>query len=218
MDLPLFQRSAHALAPHFKRFAALGLAGGTAEELRALGCQAEGTMFAGTDGVNTHKGAIYSLALLLFAAGTLLAHGGTLLPMVAETAGELSPPAGTHGSAVRERYGIGGVREEAVAGFPTLRRCYETLAKEGELAALLQSMALLEDTTLYHRGGEEGAAFVRARAAAILAAPAAQREQLALQLDQELIGRNLSPGGSADMLALALFLRSLQPMMEEEWL
>jgi len=216
MDLPMFRRSAEALLPHFRRFAALGLARGTAEELRQLGRQAEEAMFSATGGVNTHKGAIYSLALLLYAAGELLVSGGTLLLTAANAAAKLSPPEGTHGSAVRKRYGVGGVREEAVAGFPVLRRCYETLQQEGELAALLRSMTLLSDSTLYHRGGAEGAAFVRAGAEKILVAPAAERVALAQEMDAALIRRNLSPGGSADVLALSLFLQTMLPLMEPE--
>ena len=103
-----------------------------------------------------------------------------------------------------------------MAGFPTLRRCWEVLEAEGVLAALLWSMAHLEDTNLYHRGGEVGAAFVRGEAAAILEAPAEDREALAVALDGELIRRNLSPGGSADLLALALFLQALGRRMEPE--
>ena len=74
-------------------------------------------------------------------------------------------------------------------------------------------MAHTEDSNLYHRGGVEGAAFVKARSAAILAAPVERRISLAQALDDALISRWLSPGGSADLLALALFLRSLPPML-----
>ena len=68
-------------------------------------------------------------------------------------------------------------------------------------------MAHTEDTNLYHRGGVEGAVFVKEQAAAILAAPPEQRIALTQALDDALIDRWLSPGGSADLLALALFLR-----------
>lgn len=214
MDLPLFRRSARALRPHLRRFAQLGLCAAGPETLRQAGCQAERAMLAATGGVNTHKGAIYSLALLLSAAGEVLCRGGQVLPAAARTAGALPPPEGTHGSAVRRQYGVGGVREEAAAGFPTLRGCCAALEREGPLTALLWSMAHLEDTTLYHRGGAEGAACVRCAAGEILAAPAPRREALALDLDRTLVRRDLSPGGSADLLALALFLRALAPLLD----
>ena len=71
-------------------------------------------------------------------------------------------------------------------------------------------MAHTEDTNLYHRGGAEGAAFVKEQAAAILAAPPEQRAALTRALDDALIDRWLSPGGSADLLALALLLRQCE--------
>ncbi len=218
MDLSLFQRSAAALEPHLRRFAALGLEGASPKELRRAGQAAEAAMFAVTGGVNTHKGAVYSLALLLWAAGASFFRGGSLFAIAAAGARALPAARDTHGSAVRARYGLRGVRGEAMAGFPTLRRCWEVLEAEGALAALLWSMAHLEDTNLYHRGGEAGAAFVRGEAAAILEAPAEDREALAVALDGELIRRNLSPGGSADLLALALFLQALGRRMEPETL
>lgn len=216
MDLPLFQRSAAALSPHLRRFAALGLAGASPRTLQRAGQAAEADMLAATGGVNTHKGAVYSLALLLSAAGASFFCEEDMLSLAAAAARALPPARDTHGSAVRARYGLPGVRGEAAAGFPTLRRCCQELTREGELAALLWSMAHLEDTNLYHRGGEAGAAFVQHSAASILAAPAAEREALSTALDDELIRRNLSPGGSADLLALALFLRELSRRMEPD--
>ena len=69
-------------------------------------------------------------------------------------------------------------------------------------------MAHTEDTNLSPRGGAEGAAFVKEPAAAILAAPPEQRVALTQALDDALIECRLSPGGSADLLALALLLSS----------
>ena len=76
MDLPLFRRSAAALEPYFCRFVSLGMAGASPAELQALGRQAEHAMLTATGGVNTHKGALYSFALLLSALGRSLTEGG----------------------------------------------------------------------------------------------------------------------------------------------
>ena len=51
MDRPLFHRSAGALAPYFRQFAALGMAGASPRELQSLGRQAEHAMLAATGGV-----------------------------------------------------------------------------------------------------------------------------------------------------------------------
>ena len=67
-------------------------------------------------------------------------------------------------------------------------------------------MASLEDTNLLHRGGREGLEYVMHTAARISRMPAEKRVEALTVMDRELISRNLSPGGSADMLALAFLL------------
>ena len=216
MDVPLFERSAHALRPCFEEFVRLGLQGASPAALQQAGVRAEQAMFAATGGVNTHKGAIYSGALLLHAAGRLLSgeEEGDLCELAAQTAAAIPAPTGTHGAAVRAC--CGGIRTEAVSGYPTAQAVLRQLRQSGPLDALLLSMSRLDDSTLWHRGGAEGAQLVRSRAADILAAPASEREARTRRLDAELIERNLSPGGSADLLAMAFFLEKALPLLGQE--
>ena len=216
MDVPLFERSAHALRPCFEEFVRLGLQGASPAALQQAGLRAEQAMFAATGGVNTHKGAIYSGALLLHAAGRLLSgeEEGDLCELAAQTAAAIPAPTGTHGAAVRAQ--CGGIRTEAVSGYPTAQAVLRQLRQSGPLDALLLSMSRLDDSTLWHRGGAEGAQLVRSRAADILAAPASEREARTRRLDAELIERNLSPGGSADLLAMAFFLEKALPLLGQE--
>ena len=216
MDVPLFERSAHALRPCFEEFVRLGLQGAAPAALQQAGVRAEQAMFAATGGVNTHKGAIYSGALLLHAAGRLLSgeEEGDLCELAAQTAAAIPAPTGTHGAAVRAC--CGGIRTEAVSGYPTAQAVLRQLRQSGPLDALLLSMSRLDDSTLWHRGGAEGAQLVRSRAADILAAPASEREARTRRLDAELIERNLSPGGSADLLAMAFFLEKALPLLGQE--
>ena len=216
MDVPLFERSAHALRPCFEEFVRLGLQGAAAAALQQAGVRAEQAMFAATGGVNTHKGAIYSGALLLHAAGRLLSgeEERSLCELAAQTAAAIPAPTGTHGAAVRAQ--CGGIRTEAVSGYPTAQAVLRQLRQSGPLDALLLSMSRLDDSTLWHRGGAEGAQLVRSRAADILAAPASEREARTRRLDAELIERNLSPGGSADLLAMAFFLEKALPLLGQE--
>lgn len=216
MDVPLFERSAHALRPCFEEFVRLGLQGASPAALQQAGVRAEKAMFAATGGVNTHKGAIYSGALLLHAAGRLLSgeEEGDLCELAAQTAAAIPAPTGTHGAAVRAQ--CGGIRTEAVSGYPTAQAVLRQLRQSGPLDALLLSMSRLDDSTLWHRGGAEGAQLVRSRAADILAAPASEREARTRRLDAELIERNLSPGGSADLLAMAFFLEKALPLLGQE--
>ena len=216
MDVPLFERSAHALRPCFEEFVRLGIQGASPAALQQAGVRAEQAMFAATGGVNTHKGAIYSGALLLHAAGRLLSgeEERSLCGLAAQTAAAIPAPTGTHGAAVRAQ--CGGIRTEAVSGYPTAQAVLRQLRQSGPLDALLLSMSRLDDSTLWHRGGAEGAQLVRSRAADILAAPASEREARMRRLDAELIERNLSPGGSADLLAMAFFLEKALPLLGQE--
>ena len=77
----------------------------------------------------------------------------------------------------------------------------------GVSGALLTLLAEVEDTNLLHRGGREGLRFVQESAADILAGPAEDYALRLAALDAGCVRRNLSPGGSADLLALAFFLR-----------
>ena len=206
MDLPLFLRSIDALTPWFRQITALSLCGAEAAALQAAGREAEASMFRATGGVNTHKGALYSFSVLLAALGRSLTEGGDVFAHAAALAAALTPPQGTHGEAVAICHNVGGARAEALSGFPTAQKAAALLQAHDPLTALLWLMAHTEDTNLYHRGGAEGAAFVKAQAAAILAAPAERRIALTQALDKTLIDRWLSPGGSADLLALALLL------------
>lgn len=213
MDLPLFRRSALALEPWLQRFVRAGLAAETPRQLQALGQQAETAMLAATGGVNTHKGALYSLALLLSALGRCLADGGDPFRRAADTAAALPPARGTHGSAVRAL--CGGVRQEAVGGFPTVRAMLPVLSRQGPLRALLWAMERTEDSTLVYRGGPEGLRYVQQQARLLRDCPDETLPQALERLDEDLIRRNLSPGGSADLLALTLFWHSARV---ERWI
>jgi len=208
MDLPLFRRSAQALRPYFRRAAALGLERADCmPALQRAGLEAEASMYAATDGVNTHKGAIYAFGLILAAEASVLTRGGGLCETAAALASAGVPPeASTHGQQARERYGALGARGEALAGFPHARRAASVLAERGPLAALLTLLAETDDTNLLHRGGREGLRFVQESAANILTGPAEDYASRLEALDDACIRRNLSPGGSADLLALAMLL------------
>ena len=208
MDLPLFEKSIVALRPWFAAFINLGLEGASAQSLHQAGITAEKAMFTATDGINTHKGALYIFALILSAIGRILAIGGTwddVFSQAAKIANQLPVPQGTHGSSVRTC--CGGVRQEAMAGFPHARQMAKMLEEESPQVVLLWSMAHTDDSTLVYRGGLAGLQFVQQQAAEILSAPEDKKGTLMQELDAELIARHLSPGGSADLLSLSLFLQ-----------
>jgi len=208
MDLPLFHRSAQVLQLYFRRAAELGLERADCmPALQQAGREAEASMFAATGGVNTHKGAIYAFGLVIAAQASVLARGGDVCGTAAALASAGVPPeASTHGRQAWERYGAPGARGEALAGFPHARKAAAVLRERGALAALLTLLAETDDTNLLHRGGREGLRFVQEGAADILAGPPEAYACRLEALDAACIQRNLSPGGSADLLALAMLL------------
>jgi triphosphoribosyl-dephospho-CoA synthase len=227
MDLDLLLASAASLHDGYAQMAeAAQRVGAPSAELRGelarIGRAAEARMLDTTGGVNTHRGAIWALGLLTGAAalGT-----GDVCRTAASIASHPDPgaaaPVLTHGALARLRYGSGGARTEAVSGFPHARLAYTTLRgarargateTQARLDALMAVVASLDDTCLLHRGGREGLALAQCGARRVLraggTATRAGRARLA-ELDTALTMRRLSPGGSADLLAAALYLDSL---------
>lgn len=237
MNIDSFYRSAEAIAPHFERMASLALrpfdeAPETlARGLRAQGLMAEEAMRGATKGVNTHKGAIFSMGMLLAGACVHLQTGRPArgeaarlasVGMGAALAAARANPA-TNGERVYAKTGASGARGEAAGGFPAAmgaKAALEGFLKlgypAGDAAALTLSVIMekLYDTNLVHRGGEEGLLFAQREAARINKLPAEERLEALMKLDDAFIERNLSPGGSADVLSLALLLSSLSEYME----
>jgi triphosphoribosyl-dephospho-CoA synthase len=202
--------------------------------LRAHGIECERAMFYATSGVNTHKGAIFSFGLLVAAAGRRFALGqaagsdALCADVAAMTAGVVeceltgSASAATAGQLAFRRHGLTGARGEAASGFATVRGCAlpafrsawqrtgdEQLALSAALVALL---AHNQDTNLVARGGMGGLAYVQAYARNLLDRGGVEAPDFfdaMMRFDDDLIERNLSPGGSADLLAVTWFLARL---------
>ena len=187
------------------------------EALRRRGVQGEKEMFAATGGVNTHKGMVYTLGLLLGGSGRALARGGKPVDRAAElarsdfdeTMAAAAKRGESHGEKLYVQKGIRGIRGEAADGFPhACRAAARLLEGAAAVTVLLELMAELEDTNVLHRAGESGAALVKSEARRILALPEAERETALLKLDEDFIRANISPGGAADTLAAGLFLKA----------
>ncbi|WP_225772279.1 triphosphoribosyl-dephospho-CoA synthase [Inquilinus sp. Marseille-Q2685] len=227
LDLETLRRSARALRPAFRAMAEAARDRvpdqALREELAAIGRAGEVHMMAATGGSNAHRGAIWALGLLL--AGAAIAGPVDTRRIAAAAAAiafwpdRFAPRASSNGERVRQAHGAAGARGEARAGFPhvvdialpTLRasRAAGAAETEARLDALLAVMASLDDTCLLHRGGRPALAAAQSGARAVLAAggTATPAGRAALRaLDADLLSRWVSPGGSADLLAAALFL------------
>ena len=239
MDFFTFQASAAALWPYFETCARVGAETRelspeeTFGKLRILGMLAEGQMLQATGGVNTHKGAIFSLGILCAALGRLgwgcadkpqllLQECSRMAAGLVEKdfAGLTTESAKTTGQKIYMRYGITGVRGQAEAGFPTvlnvgLPKLEEGLEKglslnDAGCAALLAMMASAVDTNLIARSDYETQQRIAQEAAALLEKDPFPGENVLKQMDEDFRKKNLSPGGSADLLAMTYFLHLLK--------
>ena len=234
MDFRTFLRSLQALRPYFPAVTRCGAGLPGLRPLQQLGIAAERDMLAATGGINTHRGAVFNLGLLCAAAGLLVAGG---MPLTADEAcravevfwgeaimdGLRQADGNSHGLEVARRYGSGGARREAASGFPAARRvglpAYRAAMNatgDHELAAIQALFALIatvEDTNLLWRGGSAGLRDGQQAAAAFLAAGgvlARDWRRHAMAIDDEFVRRRLSPGGSADLLGVTLFLDAIE--------
>lgn len=129
----------------------------------------------------------------------------------------------SHGERLFLEHGVTGIRGEAAAGYPALREVllpYLRTRRDGDssdtlLRALVRLMATLEDTNLLHRGGAEGLAWARAEAARVrdLDLGHAELVRELRRLDAEFTRRNLSPGGTADLISLGIYFALLESLM-----
>ena len=199
--------------------------------VRPAGVQCEAAMLQATGGVNTHKGAIFALGLLCAAAGRSVVQGAALTRerlctdvahicaglVERELIGAQAPQ--TAGGRIFKRYGLTGARGEAASGFALVRSValpvYERLRLGGVaedtalLEVLLHLLAVNGDTNLVSRGGLAGLLYVRGCARGLLQkdgvlGPDGLKKMSAF--DDVLIARGISPGGSADLLAVTWFL------------
>ena len=229
LHLGLMHASALSLWPAFKEMAESAIAFGEVgvplrEAIGRIGREGEQAMLATTNGVNTHRGAIWALGLLVTAAALDCSntHASTVALRAARLAildDRFAPRPLSHGAQVAQRYGARGAREEAQLGFPSvLQRALPQLkrsraAGHGEqnarLDALLAIMTQLSDTCVLYRAGEQGLHTMQLGAQAVLdaggGASLAGRRRLH-ELDEQLIALNASPGGAADLLAACLFI------------
>ncbi len=211
MDFGLFEKSVDAIAPFFEKAVMNGFSGGGIKELEKLGIEAENAMFAATNGINTHKGAVFLFLLLLSAYGKCLKNSGNVLSEASAIAEMKELPDDTHGALIRERYGKVGAVYEAKNGFPLAVLGAKALENgESELKTLFEIMSLCDDSTLLYRGGKEALDFVKTSAAKALSLSEKELQKESERLDVEFIKRGISPGGSADILALSFFLSGME--------
>lgn len=239
MDYALMQRSIDTLHPYFVQLARLGFADTlpTHTAIRDIGIEAERAMLAATNGVNTHKGALFSMGLAVVAAAheerktaaneeQILKerNGGedvlvSLQTTIKALAASFPDTNGTHGSKAKLLSkgitAIKGALDNAREGYEMLFAewlpFYIERRKERDAhtlhKTLLRIMCDLDDTNVIYRTDLATAEEVKQEARALLDS----FSKAALKdMDRRYTARNISPGGAADMLSLTIFIGSIQ--------
>lgn len=239
MDYVLMQRSIDTLHPYFVKLALLGCADAlpTHTSIRDIGIEAEKAMLSATNGVNTHKGALFSMGLAVVAAAheerKIAANeeqilkernGGeevlvSLQTTIKALAASFPDTNGTHGSKAKllskGTTAIKGALDNAREGYEMLFAewlpFYIERRKEHDAhtlhKTLLRIMCDLDDTNVIYRTDLATAEEVKLEARALLD----NFSKAALKdMDRHYTTRNISPGGAADMLSLTIFIGSIQ--------
>lgn len=239
MDYALMQRSIDTLHPYFVKLALLGFADTLPSHtsIRDIGIEAEKAMLAATNGVNTHKGALFSMGLAVVAAAheerKIAANeeqilkernGGeevlvSLQTTIKALAACFPDTNGTHGSKAKllskGTTAIKGALDNAREGYEMLFAewlpFYIERRKEHDAytlhKTLLRIMCDLDDTNVIYRTDLATAEEVKQEARAQLDS----FSKAALKdMDRHYTTRNISPGGAADMLSLTIFIGSIQ--------
>ena len=226
MDAHTFMRSLFALRGYFVRIAGLGQVRAPFEALERCGIEAEARMLAATGGINTHRGAIFTLGLVCAAAGAAVGSGlgptpAVLRRMLLQCWGDALAARATRqsslpGGIAARRHGLRSASAEAALGFPVLFEtalpAMRSAAAQGRarhevlLDTLFHVMAVLDDSNLAHRGGLEGLRQAQNAARGFIAAGGAARPDgvaAALEIGRAFVSHRLSPGGAAATLAAA---------------
>ncbi len=235
MDRITFTKSISTLYEYFTNIADAVMFNCSFQDMVDIGIKAEQKMLTATNDINTHKGAIFSLGLLVAATVKTLKNNipltpesiqNTLLNSWSNDIINHPIPNTTHGRKVVNSYNSNGILKEAADGFPIIFNialpCLQHTLKmtENWNCSLIQTffkiLSVLDDTNILFRGGKEALSFVRNEAASFLKNNGVYNQNwytTAKRIHQSFIEKQLSPGGCADMLACTVFLSYLKQLL-----
>ena len=226
MDYALMLESIRALHPYFLKLSLLGFQDQQpdTEQIRTIGIEAEKAMLEATRNVNTHKGALFSLGLAVVAAAQMMKsvrkeekRGKTpdvtsLQHIIKQLACQFPQAKGTHGSTVFEKHPVRGALANAQQGYAQLTTdwlpYYQQLRYDDYQChkTLLHIMSQLDDTNIYYRKDAMTVARVKQLSEELLADFSVDKLSA---MNEQFVSENISPGGSADMLSLTVFIHSI---------
>lgn len=214
------------------------------EKIRHHGMQCEMKMFQATNGVNTHKGIIFSLGILSAVVGNLYKKHGfrnftteVICSQVQKVAKDLTlrdfkdisnKKVLTHGERIYKNFGYKGIRGEVENGFITIQKSAVGVMRNWSinkqlsmndifLEIIINLMAQSQDTNVIIRGGIDSLKRVKFISREFLNLGAMNQFNARRKLEQineEFVNENISPGGSADLLAVSIFLGMIEGIIK----
>ena len=232
MNFLTFADSSAAISFYFEELVQAGFAFQGKEYIQALpiirniGLRMEAAMFQATGNINTHKGLIFLMGLTLFSCGKLYNNFNQFDPqsfrsivrdicrdIVKRELLESKPSNSTHGLDVFHSSGFSGARGEAEGGFRTVFEIGTPyLVGQNQLtdAAMIQCFLAIAsqnmDTNILFRGGHHVLMNFQMLCKAALEDFS---DSNYLKVAEFCRKANISPGGSADLLALSIFFWSV---------
>ncbi len=233
MNHQTFINSINSLKGYFSALSQLGYEDRPFDELKDMGIYQEQKMRAATDNINTHKGAIFNLGFVCAAIGRCIQAD---IPLTAENICEqlvnrwqfdltnrLQREPNSHGQKMFQKYGITGAIEMVANGFDVIRNqalpCfYHTIERtqdfeKASMQTLMTLISVLSDTNIVWRGGIKDLENAQALAKNFLHAGGVHQanwRQKVSNISRYFIHHNLSPGGSADLLAVTIFFYKVE--------
>lgn len=214
MNIHTFLKSIDAILPYFNEVESISLVQDTDEifaQLRHIGQRIEKAMFEATQGVNTHKGAIFLFLMVLMAQRMSSSLTSSLIELAQPLLNDFKKMDPHHPQSEGEKqyhqYQSKGVRGWVLkGGEPLLTNALSTYASQPDshdhqVNTLLTIMSQCEDSTIIKKKGIQGLKEFQNRALAVINQP-----QLWSDFEQYCLKNHFSAGGVADIFALVLYL------------
>jgi len=242
MNVYTFIDSTSTLSRYLPLFVQEGFSCRTYKEIfnsvRQIGVEAEKSMFDRTKGINTHKGMLFLMGIACAATGKAI-YEKKRFKYIQEIIKEMTKGIVerellllkdnvelSHGEKLFFKYRTEGVRGEVERGVPIVfnfaldfyKRNYELNVNDRLVHTLIGIMQECDDSTIVYRHNPKVLHEVKEKAIDIIKLGGMKTDigrKSINSLCEEFIEKNISPGGSADLLALTIFLNSVEEYLDK---
>ena len=240
MNFFTFIDSTSTLSKYLALFVQEGFSDKTYKEIfngvRRIGVEAEKDMFAKTRGINTHKGMLFLMGVACAATGKAIFDKksfkciqdiikGMTKGIVEKELSLLKDNVElSHGEKLFFKYKTEGVRGEVERGIPTVfnfaldfyKQNFGLNVNDRLVHTLIGIMQICDDSTIIYRHNPEVLDEVREKTIEIIRLGGMKTDIGRRKIDnlcEDFIEKNISPGGSADLLGVTVFLYLVEQYM-----